>query len=421
MEEIELIDAFLKNKIDKIDKIEDTLEMLLIFSKGLDEKYPNPVDYKNIENNLINVVIDNFGDSINDLLKFNLHIISILDKIVDNNVLNKYINFLNESVNDFNKFILLDNLLEIDKSKINRHDINDVFYILEEKKLLNVNDESIKKSMLKLIFEEYIYNRNLKYDVIDKYKDDINLIGIQNIINSYENLFLGENTYFLEMVLLDGYSIVDKCNHCKSIFDMKKVDFDFYKNEKEKTIECFSTYYNNLQVFSVLFKDNLDYDKINTKRFISTLFSYDSYLINKKENTNKYLLNAFAHIMNLNPTLTLNIAAFNRLEIIKNISGNNNIINFKILDVDNIQTNISNYLNNHDLLNLVNLMTKIDFKEKDEYKSFIKLNYSDELELIEKKLIEENDVFLLNKLADENLFIKSSKLDSSINRKRRFF
>ena len=191
MEEIELIDAFLKNKIDKIDKIEDTLEMLLIFSKGLDEKYPNPVDYKNIENNLINVVIDNFGDSINDLLKFNLHIISILDKIVDNNVLNKYINFLNESVNDFNKFILLDNLLEIDKSKINRHDINDVFNILEEKKLLNVNDESIKKSMLKLIFEEYIYNRNLKYDVIDKYKDDINLIGIQNIINSYENLFLG--------------------------------------------------------------------------------------------------------------------------------------------------------------------------------------------------------------------------------------
>ena len=178
MEEIELIDAFLKNKIDKIDKIEDTLEMLLIFSKGLDEKYPNPVDYKNIENNLINVVIDNFGDSINDLLKFNLHIISILDKIVDNNVLNKYINFLNESVNDFNKFILLDNLLEIDKSKINRHDINDVFNILEEKKLLNVNDESIKKSMLKLIFEEYIYNRNLKYDVIDKYKDDINLIGI---------------------------------------------------------------------------------------------------------------------------------------------------------------------------------------------------------------------------------------------------
>ena len=165
--------------------------MLLIFSKGLDEKYPNPVDYKNIENNLINVVIDNFGDSINDLLKFNLHIISILDKIVDNNVLNKYINFLNESVNDFNKFILLDNLLEIDKSKINRHDINDVFNILEEKKLLNVNDESIKKSMLKLIFEEYIYNRNLKYDVIDKYKDDINLIGIQNIINSYENLFLG--------------------------------------------------------------------------------------------------------------------------------------------------------------------------------------------------------------------------------------
>ena len=178
MEEIELIDAFLKNKIDKIDKIEDTLEMLLIFSKGLDEKYPNPVDYKNIENNLINVVIDNFGDSINDLLKFNLHIISILDKIVDNNVLNKYINFLNESVNDVNKFILLDNLLEIDKSKINRHDINDVFNILEEKKLLNVNDESIKKSMLKLIFEEYIYNRNLKYDVIDKYKDDINLIGI---------------------------------------------------------------------------------------------------------------------------------------------------------------------------------------------------------------------------------------------------
>ena len=51
-------------------------------------------------------------------------------------------------------------------------------------------------------------------------------------------------------------------------------------------------------------------------------------------------------------------------------------------------------------------MTKIDFKEKDEYKSFIKLNYSDELELIEKKLIEENDVFLLNKLADENIFIK---------------
>lgn len=135
MKEIELIDAFLKNKIDKIDKIEDTLEMLLIFSKGLDEKYPNPVDYKNIENNLINVVIDNFGDSINDLLKFNLHIISILDKIVDNNVLNKYINFLNESVNDFNKFILLDNLLEIDKSKINRHDINDVFNILEEKKI----------------------------------------------------------------------------------------------------------------------------------------------------------------------------------------------------------------------------------------------------------------------------------------------
>ena len=130
MKEIELIDAFLKNKIDKI---EDTLEMLLIFSKGLDEKYPNPVDYKNIENNLINVVIDNFGDSINDLLKFNLHIISILDKIVDNNVLNKYINFLNESVNDVNKFILLDNLLEIDKSKINRHDINDVFNILEEK------------------------------------------------------------------------------------------------------------------------------------------------------------------------------------------------------------------------------------------------------------------------------------------------
>ena len=157
--------------------------------------------------------------------------------------------------------------------------------------------------MLKLIFEEYIYNRNLKYDVIDKYKDDINLIGIQNIINSYENLFLGENTYFLEMVLLDGYSIVDKYTHCKSIFDMKKVDFDFYKNEKEKTIECFTTYYNNLQVFAVLFKDNLDYDKINTKRFISTLFSYDSYLINKKENTNKYLLNAFVHIMNLNQLL----------------------------------------------------------------------------------------------------------------------
>ena len=223
------------------------------------------------------------------------------------------------------------------------------------------------------------------------------------------------------MVLLDGYSIVDKYTHCKSIFDMKKVDFDFYKNEKEKTIECFTTYYNNLQVFAVLFKDNLDYDKINTKRFISTLFSYDSYLINKKENTNKYLLNAFVHIMNLNPTLTLNIAAFNRLEIIKNISSNNNIINFKILDVDNIQTNISNYLNNHDLLNLVNLMTKIDFKEKDEYKSFIKLNYNDELMDLEKKLIEENDVFLLNKLADENIFIKSSKLDSSINRKRRFF
>ena len=99
----------------------------------------------------------------------------------------------------------------------------------------------------------------------------------------------------------------------------------------------------------------------------------------------------------------------------------NIIINFKIFDVDNIQTNILNYLKNHDLLNLLNLMTNIDFKEKDEYKSFIKLNYSDELELIEKKLIEENDVFLLNKLADENLFIKSSKLDSSINRKRRFF
>ena len=66
---------------------------IFTFNKEKNDK-TNSIFMENIENNLINVVIDNFGDSINDLLKFNLHIISILDKIVDNNVLNKYINFL---------------------------------------------------------------------------------------------------------------------------------------------------------------------------------------------------------------------------------------------------------------------------------------------------------------------------------------
>jgi len=321
-----------KNIINiKFDKIDFDLNNLLIYFENINKFNKNNITkiilnrFFKINNKIINILVNNFELSFNEILdffkKFIIYKSLILDKTEFNN-LNEY------------------DLRKIYNNNIDNNDI-DKYINLSIFNLSNNNIEIFKDSIL--LFEENIDYFEYEYNGLVLYNKLINITSdpyynIINYINDNVTLTLSKKYFFL-------YDYINIQEHLIYIDDLHYNEFDYLK----KIYHLVTTLFGNMVNYH---SDNLTYYKYNSippliklieflknNKDLDKTFNID---INNDDIYNNYF-NKINHFIIISPFLNnqlnnLNdsIKKIDNLEI--DINGNN-INEYKNIDIYNYLKN----------------------------------------------------------------------------------
>lgn len=396
---------FLKNRDDFVNKI--------ISINSVNDIYFYYNEQQKISNrNIVNIIKNNWdnfsyhGLEVRNIIKF----LSVEDCVFD------LFNFLSEKSDDNGKIHLATSLLDMKSTKISKEKL--IKFI--DDNLLNNIDEFNQAKIIKNILSYYMSNHKneikMSYDSINPILSKINKIGIENIFENFESLFFLAESIF-DSRLDSNYKSITKYNYLKDNVNLSDLPFSAYIHNIDKHLIggqpfTWDLYEYNIDVYNKLFDDFFDYRKSDEFKVRNIMNSRKPFQ-KKFENIHE----TFLKIVNYN----LETHTFSFTGLISIADRDTNLPKLKVKTNPYDDTTFKEFVNKHGCEKVSLLMLNLEFKEKDVFLNKLKENFKDELLELEKKLIEENNKQLLDKLNEINLFFQVENNENRVKRKRKMY
>ena len=252
---------------------------------------------------------------------------------------------------------------------------------------------------------------NFKYDDIERIINDINIIGINEIVDSFDELFKNYQPNSITIgkplkLLIDnsdnGYiniEIIDKYLYLKEKCDLSKLNFSFYKESNENFNDF--KYMINSDLYDLAINEFIDKNRIDEEK-LDKIYSNKK---NKREANKIYELMFEKNGYIINEDVFLNLSFLhNRNPQLPNLTW----ITKNSIDNNDINKSIDNIKSEYGFDGMLNVIFNLKYDNKLESIKYLKEKYSDELLNFEKELINNSDkelldIFHKNMLQDINI------------------
>lgn len=296
----------------------------------------------------------------------------------------------------------------------------EIISFLKENIINNVEEEN-KINYLRIILNSF-FMENIKddYGFIKPIKNEIEKVGI-------ENLFCNLDVIFYKLNFLNLENSIKRYELLNKLFDINKLGFAFYKEtsiyidvdsfgteEKKESYFDWSNYKSRQDLYNYFLDNGLDITKVDIDKVNKLIISQ-----NKMRYMNNQYTYLYEKLIELKNYSLKDIGPFS-LDDIKSLSNRN--FNLPIIEVEiedeNYKKSIDDFINDIDLQpdKLINLFLNINFKDKELYVKYINEKFHEELLLIQKKCIENNDTLMLSAL-DSIYFVNNIPSGKIVKRK----